>query len=300
MHVPVLLDQLVDSVVTDTTGTYVDATFGGGGHSQAILERLDETGRLIVMDRDPEAIQEARALAKQDRRLIVQHGNFGALPTLLRPNDIDRLDGIVFDVGVSTQQLKQRERGFSFDVDGPLDMRMNPQVGKTASEFLNGAPAEEIISVLRDYGDVRQAPDITSAILSARPLTKTSELAELVKRFRHPNASQIRLVAQVFQAVRIQVNDELNELESGLHDGFNLLKVGGRIAVISFHSLEHRTARRFAQLQTQPNAPRQMPIRASDIAKARYVVKNLRPSGIERRSNPSARSAMMQVIERAI
>lgn len=297
-HIPVLQSELVEALITNTSGVYIDATFGRGGHTRALLERLDFDARVVVVDRDPAAIAVATRSSRTDSRVLVQHGNFGQLSTLDQVKQFDRVDGILFDVGVSTPQLKDGLRGFAFDIDGPLDMRMNPDTGQSAATFLNNAPTKEITRVLRDYGDVRPARAIAQDIVSSKPLTSTSQLVSLVKRHRAPKSAPLRLVSQVFQAVRIQVNDELAELEAGLKDGFCMLRVGGRLAIVTFHSLEHRLSREFVARVTSANAPRRMPVPASHLASARFVVKNMRPSDVERRHNPSARSAMLQVIER--
>ena len=297
-HVPVLLDEVIEHLITDSTGTYIDATFGRGGHTHALLERLRPCANLLVIDRDPEALMVAEELASSDRRVSVQLGNFSEINMLPQVRESAPVHGILFDVGVSTPQIRRAKRGFSFDEEGPLDMRMDPSSGESASSWLNRSDPETIANVLREYGGVEQAYKVASAIHARIPLSTTTELSAIVKRQVLPRASPVRLLAQVFQAIRIKVNDELRALDEGLRRGIQLLAMRGRLAVITFHSLEHRIARQFVADVTMPTTPRRMPLRRADEPIASVVKRNLRPTKSELHLNPSARSAMLQVVER--
>ncbi len=298
-HEPVLAPQLVQALVTDRGGTYLDATFGRGGHTKAILAELNDSGRLVGLDRDRDAAQDAREFEQRDTRFSFSCSKFSELREVLSELDVPNVDGICFDVGVSTPQLKDSERGFAFDIDGPLDMRMDAETGLPASEWINKASIEDLIEVLRAYGDVRNARSIARQIASRRPLATTFELVRAIKAATPGSAPSARILAQVFQAVRIFVNDELNELQNGLLQGFDALNVGGRLAVISFHSIEHRLVRDVIQSWVRPPVPKGLPVRSKDeVPRARHVVKNVRPAYLERQNNPASRSAMMQVVER--
>ena len=298
-HEPVLVHQMVQALVTERDGIYLDATFGRGGHSKAILAQLSDSGRLVGLDRDRDAESSARELERQDARFLFTRSRFSELQEALNAIDIRKLDGICFDLGVSTPQLKNAERGFAFDLDGPLDMRMDEESGATASEWLNEASTEDLSKVLRVYGDVRGAGSITRQIVSRRPLETTFDLVHAIRAAAPNRATSARVLAQVFQAIRIYVNDELNELENGLEQAFEALNMGGRLAVISFHSIEHRLVRDVIRSWIRPPIPKGLPVRSKDEEpRARHVVKNTRPAYVERQNNPASRSAMMQVIER--
>ncbi|MCY4128704.1 MAG: 16S rRNA (cytosine(1402)-N(4))-methyltransferase RsmH [Gammaproteobacteria bacterium] len=296
-HEPVLALDLAQAVVIDPMGTYLDATFGRGGHAQSILTQLGASGRLIGIDRDLDAAVAARDLEQSDGRFKFSRSKFGDLRDVLAALDIHNLNGICFDVGVSTPQLKTAERGFAFDLDGPLDMRMDNESGISAAEWVNEASIDDVTQVLKVYGDVRAARSIARQIVSQRPLKTTFELVEVIRAASPARAVSARSLAQVFQAIRIYVNDELNELQEGLEQGFNALCVSGRLAVISFHSIEHRLVRDAIQSWVRTSAPRGLPVRDKG-PRARYVLKNVRPSYSERQKNPASRSAMMQVVER--
>ena len=299
MHEPVLAPQLVRALVTDRGGTYLDTTFGRGGHTKAILAELNDTGRLVGLDRDRDAAPDAHELEQQDPRFSFSYSKFSELRDVLNELDINNIDGICFDVGVSTPQLKDSERGFAFDIDGPLDMRMDEESGSPASEWINKTSIDELIEVLRSYGDVRHARSIARQVVSRRPLTTTFELVRAIKAATPGGTTSARILAQVFQAIRIYVNDELNELQTGLAQGFDALNVGGRLAVISFHSIEHRLVRDVIRSWVRPQIPKGLPVRSEDEdSRARHVVKNARPTYLERQNNPASRSAMMQVVER--
>lgn len=296
-HEPVLALDLAQAVVNDPSGTYLDATFGRGGHSKAILARLNTSGRLIALDQDLDAVDEASDLEQRDVRFTFSRSKFSVLRDVLDAQDVSNINGICFDVGVSTPQLKSAERGFAFDLDGPLDMRMDTDSGAPAAEWLNEAAPDDLTQVLKAYGDVRAARSIARQIAARRPLKTTFDLVEAIRAATRARTTSARALAQVFQAIRIFVNDELIELQEGLEQGFNALCVSGRLAVISFHSIEHRLVRDAIQSWISPSVPRGLAVR-DEGSRARYVLKNVRPSYSERLTNPASRSAMMQVIER--
>ena len=296
-HEPVLALDLAQAVVMDPSGTYLDATFGRGGHARSILTRLNASGRLIGLDRDTDAEVAARDLEQRDARFEFSRSKFSDLHDVLDAHEIDKVDGICFDVGVSTPQLKTAERGFAFDLDGPLDMRMDRESGLQAAEWVNKVPIDDLVQVLKVYGDVRAARSIAREIASQRPLETTFDLVGAIRAASPARSASARNLAQVFQAIRIYINDELNELQEGLERAFNALRVNGRLAVISFHSIEHRLVRDAIQSWIRPSAPKGLPVR-DEAAYARYVLKNVRPSYSERQNNPASRSAMMQVVER--
>jgi len=302
-HDPVLLSETVEQLdaVLDSALVFVDATFGRGGHSRALLERLGPDARLVVVDRDPTATATATELAAADSRVIVCHGTFSQLPELLAGVGVALVDGVLLDLGVSSPQLDEAERGFSFQHDGPLDMRMDPTRGPTAAEWLNGASVDDIARVLKSLGEERFARRIARAIVAARPVRTTRELAEIVEaaqpgsreRGKHP-------ATRTFQAIRMRVNDELEELDRGLTAAFEQLLPGGRLAVISFHSLEDRLVKqRFRTLSSPPELPRHLPVRAASQApRARVVAGPIRAGARELAHNPRARSATLRVLER--
>ena len=301
-HQTVLLDEAVAALVVKPAGTYVDGTFGRGGHSRAILSHLGPGGRLLALDRDPQAIEVARAI--NDSRLTVLHHCFGELATALSAADVDAVDGVLLDVGVSSPQIDAGERGFSFRFDAPLDMRMDTTQGETAAEFLAVAEIREITEVIRNYGEERFAFQIAKKIVAARserPLTTTGELAALVReavRTREPGQDP---ATRTFQALRIHVNQELEQLTLVLPQALDRLKPGGRLVVISFHSLEDRIVKRFMRDQASPDTlPKNLPLRSVDLPqpKLRLVGKPVRAGSAEVANNPRARSAVMRVAEK--
>ncbi|KAA8980675.1 16S rRNA (cytosine(1402)-N(4))-methyltransferase RsmH [Halospina sp. K52047b] len=303
-HESVLQQEAVDALVTTPAGRYVDATFGRGGHSRAILDQLDDTGRLLVLDRDPEAIRVARELAEADPRVSVQRGDFGSLAGLLNEAGWSWVDGVLFDLGVSSPQLDEPERGFSFRHDGPLDMRMDPDAGQSAADWLAREDEKEIARVLRDYGEERFAKRIARRIVEARqeqPVTRTTQLAELIReavpfedRYKHP-------ATRSFQAIRIRVNEELPQLDEALCQAVDHLGTGGRLVVISFHSLEDRRVKRFMRDRSRgPQLPRGVPVTAEmEETGFRTVGRAVQASEAERSVNVRARSAVMRVLERS-
>ena len=303
-HVPVMLEEMVNAVAVDRNGDYVDATFGRGGHARHLLARLATTAKLLVIDRDADAVATARQLACQDSRVRVGHGRFGALREHLDDGAWGRQSGVMLDVGVSSPQIDDSARGFSFDHAGPLDMRMDRRDQLTAATWLNGAPQTEIADVIRRFGEERYASRLAKRIVASRPLQTTTDLKAVVAATLASSRSRAAAgaYARVFQAVRIRVNDELAELDRGLDAAFGALKVGGRVAVITFHSLEHRLVRqRFRRWVEGPALPRRLPVTDAARPVARRVDtvgKGVRPSDAERDANPRARSALLQAVEK--
>jgi 16S rRNA (cytosine1402-N4)-methyltransferase len=282
-------------------GTYVDGTFGRGGHSAAILARLGVRGRLLALDQDPAAHAD-RAL--QDPRLELIHARFSTMARQLAARGITKVAGVLLDLGVSSPQLDEAPRGFSFAKDGPLDMRMDTSRGETAAEWLNRADEEEIREVIRTYGEERVAKAVAAAIVDARrvePFRTTRQLAEVVGRAVRTREPGQHPATRTFQAVRIHVNQELEELEVTLPQAAALLEPGGRLAVISFHSLEDRVVKTFIRARsTGDTLPKGVPVRAKDIPPAELVPvgKAIKPSEAEVRRNPRARSAVLRVAEK--
>ena len=283
------------------SGDYLDATFGQGGHSRRLLARLDASSRLLVVDRDEDAFGCAEALAAEDSRVIAQRGSFGDIERILSEAGFDKLQGAIMDLGVSSAQLDRPERGFSFQADGPLDMRMDRRQSLTAAGWLNEAGVDDLTRVLREYGEERHARRISRAIVAARPLSTTRELVGVVAAARPEPRRRINESTRVFQAIRIFVNQELDELKNGLEGIFASLAVGGRLSVISFHSLEDRIVKRYFRARSSPpRLPREIPVRRQDMRiDARIVAGPLRAGRAEVSRNPRARSAVLRVLERA-
>jgi 16S rRNA (cytosine1402-N4)-methyltransferase len=292
----------VDALQVKEEGTYVDCTFGRGGHSREILRRLGGLGRLVALDRDPEAVAVARAIT--DGRFTALHASFGQLREALAGQGIEQVDGVLMDLGVSSPQLEAAGRGFSFRLDGPLDMRMDVSRGITAAQWLATASENQIGEVIKTYGEERFARQIARAIVAARSrgaLDTTRQLAKIVEdavRTREPGQNP---ATRTFQAVRIFINQELEELSLALAQGMDLLKEGGRLVVISFHSLEDRIVKRFMRENAQPApVPRGLAVREADRAPPvlRLVGKPVRPTHAESEANPRARSAILRVAEK--
>lgn len=307
-HRTVLLEEAVAALAVKPSGTYVDCTFGRGGHSRLILQQLAGGGRLIAFDKDAEAIAAAQALAATDARLDVVHGGFAELAAVLDAKDVAAVDGVLMDLGVSSPQIDDPARGFSFRRDGPLDMRMDATKGMTAAEFLGTATAGQITEVIKNYGEERFAFQIAQAIVARRadgPLRTTAELASLVadvirQRRAKPEPGQDP-ATRTFQALRIHVNQELEELQAGLKSAMDRLASGGRLAVISFHSLEDRMVKQAMRGRTHPaEPPKGVPLRVSELPVAEYrlIGKAARAGDAEISANPRARSAILRVIER--
>jgi 16S rRNA (cytosine1402-N4)-methyltransferase len=283
-------------------GCYVDCTFGRGGHSRLILARLGKTGRLLAFDRDPQAVAAGGEI--DDGRFRILHGRFGRLAALAAQAGITRADGILLDLGVSSPQLDDVARGFSFRHDAALDMRMDPGGGVTAAEWLAAAPEQEIREVIRNYGEERFAKQIAAAIVAARargPVGTTRQLAALVAEAVPTREPRQDPATRTFQAVRIHVNQELEELSLVLPQCVDLLAPAGRLVVISFHSLEDRIVKRFVRDSANPDKlPRRLPVRARDLPEPalRPVGRPVKPSAVEIAANPRARSAVMRVAEK--
>ena len=302
-HQTVLLEEAVHALITDRQGTYVDCTYGRGGHSQAIADQLDAAGRLMVIDRDQEAIAHARERFRNDTRVIVHKGAFSSLRRFVAANNLGELDGVLLDLGVSSPQLDQAERGFSFQRSGPLDMRMDQSEGETAAEWLSYASEQEITDVLKRFGEERFARRIARNIVEARersPISSTERLVEIIETSIPRREKHKHPATRSFQAIRIQVNRELEELESCLRDVIDLLKSGGRIVVISFHSLEDRAVKQFfRKLAKGDDLPSRLPVRDSELnRRIRLVGKAIKPSEEETARNRRARSSIMRVAEK--
>jgi len=303
-HQSVLLQQAVDALVTDESGFYIDGTFGRGGHSKRILEKLSGEGRLLVVDKDPEAISEAEKLKQQDSRLIVAHCSFAQIADLADNHGVSgNVSGVLLDLGVSSPQLDEAERGFSFSKDGPLDMRMNNAEGMTAQEWLTSAREEEMARVFFEYGEERFSRRIARAIAEERKqtsITGTLQLAELVKQ-AHPAWEKHKHPAtRVFQAIRIHINNELGELEQVLSSIVGILRTGGRMVVISFHSLEDRLVKQFINREQRgDDFPPDMPVTQSQLnPRLKRVGKQVRADVAEVSENVRARSAVLRVAEK--
>lgn len=287
--------------VSAIDAVYLDATFGRGGHTLALLERLPANARLLATDRDPDAIARGRELAAEDSRLSVWHSRFSELGEILERAGVNQIAGAIMDLGVSSPQLDEPQRGFSFRGDGPLDMRMDTSRGETAAQWLDRVPESEIVQVLFTLGEERFARRIARAIVAHRPLQSTARLAEIVSA-AVPAAARGRRhdATKTFQAIRMQINSELEEITAGLDIIFTRLQIGARLAVISFHSLEDRLVKQtFRRLSSPPQLPRSVPIRAAEAtAAARLIGKPVRASEREVALNPRARSATLRVLEK--
>ena len=301
-HAPVLLHEAVDSLNVGNAGVYVDCTFGRGGHSRLILAQLGADGRLIALDRDPQAVKAAASI--DDPRFKVVHGAFGRLAEILAEIGIKRVHGVLLDLGVSSPQLEQDERGFSFRRDAPLDMRMDTTQGPTAAQWLATATENEIREVIKSYGEERFAKQIAAAIVAARArgsVGTTRQLAALVAEAVPAREPRQNPATRTFQALRIHVNQELEELSLVLPQSVELLEAGARLVVISFHSLEDRIVKRFLRAQCRADTlPTRLAVRARDLPqpRLRLVGTARRPSDAEIALNPRARSAIMRVAER--
>ncbi len=301
-HVTVLLEEAVDALAIKADGIYVDATFGRGGHSRRILSELNEKGRLVAVDRDPQAI--AAGAAIDDPRFLLVHRAFGELAEAADEAGVSEVDGVLFDVGVSSPQIDDGERGFSFRYDAPLDMRMDTTQGETAAEWLARAETREITEVIKNYGEERFAFQIAKKVVAARleqPIVTTGQFAALVRetvRTREPGQDP---ATRSFQALRIHINQELRQLEVALPQALGLLKPGGRLVVISFHSLEDRIVKNFMRNESiADDLPKGLPLRADQLPKPklRLIGKPVKPSAAEIGANPRARSAVMRVAEK--
>ena len=300
-HRTVLLDEAVDALVTRVDGTYIDGTFGRGGHSRLILTKLGEAGRLIAFDKDPLAI--ATAAQIQDSRFSIVHESFASLADAAAERGVGKVSGVLLDLGVSSPQVDDPDRGFSFRADGPLDMRMDPSRGESAAEWLARATVQELTEVIKNYGEERFAFQIAKAIVAGRairPISSTRQLAEIVAQAVKTREKGKDPATRTFQAIRIFINQELEELEIGLNGAFRCLALHGRMVVISFHSLEDRIVKQFlASKASVPQPDRRLPIRAADLPQPEMkLLSKMKPSAAEVSVNPRARSAVMRVAER--
>ncbi len=303
-HKSVLLSEVLTQLAIKPNGIYVDATFGRGGHAKAILDRLNENGRVFSIDKDPEAIAYAHQYFTDDSRFSIQQGSFADLKKLLvHQGCYGQIDGILLDLGVSSPQLDDATRGFSFMRQGPLDMRMNNSLGESAAEWIGKVPEKELANVLWEYGEERFSRKIAHAIVKARSeksITTTQELAEIIKT-AHPAWQKGKNPAtQSFQAIRIKINNELADLEQGLAQCVEALKISGRLCVISFHSLEDRIVKHFMQKEEQGiPLPSKLPIKKESLTpKFKRIGRAIKPSDFEMQQNPRARSAILRVGEK--
>jgi len=301
LHLPVMLAEALNALSLRPEGLYVDCTFGRGGHSREILRRLGSSGRLLAFDKDRSALDsnEAKELL-EDPRFQLVHGSFSGLQEQAKRLGLEgKVDGVLMDLGVSSPQLDEPERGFSFMRDGPLDMRMDTSQGLTASEWLDAASENELIRVLQSYGEERFARRIARAILEARPITTTRQLAILIEKATPVREKHKHPATRSFQAIRIAVNHELDELEQGLSQVLEVLAWGGRLAVISFHSLEDRIVKRFIREQERgkPTASR-LPLLNEHKPTLKAIGKAIMASELEVERNVRARSAVLRVAER--
>lgn len=303
-HVSVLLSESIDALAIKPDGIYIDATFGRGGHSRAILDQLGPQGRLIAIDKDLEAIKFAEQEFAGDNRFTIVHSSFAQLDAIAAANHVmGKVNGILLDLGVSSPQLDNAERGFSFMQAGPLDMRMNRQQTLSAEQWLNSASEEDIANVLFEYGEERYSRRLAKAIVTQRniaSITTTEQLAEIVKE-AHPKWDKHKHPAtRTFQAIRIFINDELQDLKQLLQVSIDVLHQGGRLVVISFHSLEDRIVKQFMRLQSQgPELPRHLPVTQSQTdLRMKRIGKAIKPKNNETESNVRSRSAVLRVAER--
>ncbi|GAB3753690.1 16S rRNA (cytosine(1402)-N(4))-methyltransferase RsmH [Lysobacter olei] len=299
-HLPVLYTQVLAGLRVIGDGTYLDGTFGRGGHARGVLAQLGPKGKLLVMDKDPEAIAVAEREFGADARVAIYRGSFAELAQWSAT--AEGLDGVLFDLGVSSPQLDKAERGFSFGKDGPLDMRMDPESGESAAQWLARADEREIADVLWTYGEERQSRKIARTIVSrrdAQPLLRTAQLADLIASVMPRGDSKIHPATRSFQAIRIFINRELADLEAGLDAAMARLKPGGRLAVISFHSLEDRIVKQFiAKHSKAPPANRRMPVEQAFTPTLLAIDGAQKATDEETATNPRARSAVLRVAEK--
>jgi 16S rRNA (cytosine1402-N4)-methyltransferase len=303
-HQSVLLQQSIDLLVNDVDGFYIDGTFGRGGHSRLILQRLSKKGRLLVIDKDPEAISDAKLLAAEDERVLVWHGSFAQIDACAAEFAMKgKVAGVLLDLGVSSPQLDDAQRGFSFGKDGPLDMRMNTETGISAREWLASASELEIANVIYEFGEERFSRRMARAIVEERKvkeITSTTQLSEIVKQAHPAWEKKKHPATKAFQGIRIFINNELGDLKKALDDMVDVLSVGGRMVVISFHSLEDRMVKQFVQKQAKgDNFPPGVPVMQSQLnPRMKIIGKAIKGRVEEASENIRARSAVMRVAER--
>ena len=295
LHVPVLLEESLDFLLHDISGSYLDLTFGRGSHSLEILKRISPNGKLYAVDRDKEAILYGKDNIK-DSRFSIYHANYSAIDSLFSHQ---KFDGILLDLGTCSTHLDDPSRGFSFQSDGPLDMRMDTSSGFSAAEWLNSAPEKEISDILREYGDEKASKKIAKAIVHYRanmPMKTTTELTKIIETVLN-RPGKIHPATKSFQAIRIHVNNELNHLKAVLSKLYDVLKVGGVIVIISFHSLEDRIVKNFFRPEVK-ELPKDIPINTSVKETYRCIKKKIKPSPAEIKMNPRSRSAVMRVFSK--
>ena len=302
-HVSVLQKEAVQALDVQPGGKYIDGTYGRGGHSEKIIEQLGQSGQLLAIDRDPEAIADAERRFKEDQRFNIDSANFAQIDQVAQQHGwLGEVDGLLLDLGVSSPQLDVAERGFGFSRDGMLDMRMDPSTGVSAAEWLSDVRVEDLVYVLKTYGEERYARKIAAAIVAARdiaPITRTLQLAEIIKA-AHPRWERHHHPAtRSFQAIRIEVNGELDAISDALTNALSVLKLGGRLVVISFHSLEDRLVKRALRAPAPPaDLPRHLPLPETAPHPWKALGKAVKASDAEVAGNPRARSAIMRIAER--
>jgi 16S rRNA (cytosine1402-N4)-methyltransferase len=303
-HTPVLVDLVLTYLINDRSGIYVDGTLGGGGHSLAILKKLTTRGRLIGIDWDEQAIQKAQEHLRQEAsRVSIRKGNFNQITGILAAVDIKKVDGILLDLGVSSFQIDTSERGFSYLASGPLDMRASQETKLSAEEVVNDYPEHELARIFKQYGEENKARSIAQAIVRERHrkrITTTQELVKIIES-RLPFGQRIKSLARIFQAIRIEVNKELENLQSFLDQSLDVLKPGGRLVIIAYHSLEDRLVKNFFYYQSHPcECPPELPVCGCGKKPALQVLirKVVRPSAEEMKANPRSRSAKLRAAEK--
>lgn len=307
-HKPVLFHEVIEALQIKPDGIYVDGTYGRGGHSEAILARLNENGRLLVMDKDPQAIADAMQKHATDKRVTVIHDDYAQMAEHMNRLGLQQLvDGVLLDLGVSSPQLDDASRGFSFQNNGPLDMRMNPEVGRSAADWIMTASEKEISDVLWQLGEERFARRIAGKVIEVRqeqPINDTQTLADLIRSCVPANKEKKHPATRSFQAIRIKINQELEHVQDVLDGVFDILKIGGRVLVISFHSLEDRIVKRFFKKHSQQAVlPRGLPLRESDIPvsiRLKAIGKAIKATKQELLENARSRSAVLRIAERVV
>jgi len=303
-HNPVLIDEVIKQLAINPNGIYVDATFGRGGHTKGILENLSPQGHLIAIDKDLEAITAAKKQFANDKRFIIEHGSFSQIDQFITKHGFaGKVNGILFDLGVSSPQIDNPHRGFSFLHDGPLDMRMDTTTGQSAAEWINQAKETDIIDVIKTYGEERFSKRIANAIVRYRsdmPITTTRQLASIISQAKPVWEKTIHPATRTFQAIRIFINRELDDLQIALAKSLDMLAVGGRLCVISFHSLEDRIVKHYMRKETKaPEIPAEIPIKESDFQpKLKIIGRKIKAHDAEIDINPRARSAVLRVAEK--
>ncbi len=286
-HVPVMVTEAMEALNAHPGGWYVDCTLGAGGHARALLERIQPNGRLLAIDADPEAIENARqSLAAYCESVVLAQGNFGELGRICRDQGFEQTDGMLFDLGISSMQLDTAERGFSFQREAPLDMRFDSSTGPSAAEIVNSYSEQELARILWEFGEERYSRQIAHRIVQQRPILSTLRLAHIVQQVLGSRRGRIHPATRTFMALRIAVNRELDNLKLALDQAVSLLKAGGRLVVISYHSLEDRIVKQFMRAQ------------AAEHAFLLTTRKVIRPTALECSSNPRSRSARLRVAER--